>query len=126
MDASRELTNLDDIDNFQRIAHIQVPSAASLQWALTDGTILGVWEPVSLAVKIGLSYLFGPSPSTFARFNGLLHVLNILGSVKVSLMLFELLGVSHRFRSPVATVCAAAAAVGVCARGALACVCARL
>ena len=49
----REYFTYDDLDNYERLPFIDgPPSMAKLRWILTEGEVLGVYEPASLLAKL--------------------------------------------------------------------------
>ena len=69
--------NIDDGTNFGKNEHLQAGlTRDSLSWAIFDGTLIGVYEPVAWMVKMAVVSAFGGSAKVFAYFFATMHVLS--------------------------------------------------
>jgi hypothetical protein len=82
-----DFTNYDDETNYG-MSRVQSLSAENLHWALRDGIVIGVWEPVSLVAKQAIFSLTSVSAPSIAIANIALHSLNLIG---VAILTKELL-----------------------------------
>ena len=69
----RDFLTYDDEDNYVSHSHLDQLNSENLRWALQDGTILGVYEPASLAIKMVQVHIFGKSVQVFCNFSIFLH-----------------------------------------------------
>ena len=77
-------TNFDDDRNYERNVHVQTLSVNNLLWSFTDGTLIGVYEPVSNVLKMLLGSVAGISPRSVVTTNVLLHACAVGWSVALS------------------------------------------
>ena len=83
-------TNFDDDVNFLKNKRIHSLSETNIRWMLTDGTLIGVWEPVALFFKAFVFSIFGVSAQAVARANFLLHGANALLAYSTTLLFVHL------------------------------------
>jgi tetratricopeptide (TPR) repeat protein len=77
-------TNFDDDRNYEWNKHVQGLSVASLRWSIEDGTLIGVFEPVSNVLKMLLGSLVGITARSVVTTNVVLHACVVGVSVVVS------------------------------------------
>jgi hypothetical protein len=85
-----EWLDLDDHENFRDNEYIKAFSVSNAMWAIKDGTILGVYEPVSLLFKTLVSVGFGHTIDQFLLVNFGLHLLCSVGAYLLSTALLRM------------------------------------
>jgi tetratricopeptide (TPR) repeat protein len=83
-----EFTNYDDETNYGT-RFVQSLSPENMRWAVFDGTVIGVWEPVSLLAKQAIFSVAGVGAPSIAIANIVVHSLNLIG---MSMLAHNLLG----------------------------------
>jgi hypothetical protein len=87
----------DDRDNFSQNPFIRTLDEHTIQQIISRGVVLGVYEPVSLLFKLGLSHSFGgPSIRVVLVANVVLHTLNLLLTYTLSNSLMDVFGLNDR------------------------------
>jgi hypothetical protein len=86
----------DDTDNFSKNPFIRTLDAHTIHQIISRGAVLGVYEPVSLLVKLGLSRAFGgPSIQVILVANVVIHTLNLLLTYALSRSLMAAFGLNR-------------------------------
>ena len=81
--------NYDDEDNYVNNAFVQQCSVANVRWMLSDGVVLGVWEPAALLFKMVHACTIGLSAQAIRRTSFVLHTVNMLLACKVVTALLD-------------------------------------
>ena len=87
----RTFTNFDDDVNFVRNVHIHALEYKNIRWMLTEGTLIGVWEPMALFFKAVIFSYAGVSAHAVATASFFLHLMNMLLAGLAHLLLIDLL-----------------------------------
>jgi tetratricopeptide (TPR) repeat protein len=78
----------DDGTNFETNVHVQRLNWANIGWAINDGVVLGVYEPVSLIVKMWIGETVGFSRHIYMLASVTLHTTNSLLALMATTLFF--------------------------------------
>jgi hypothetical protein len=106
----------DDVKNFVERPEVHALTLANAEWAINDGVILSVYEPVSLLIKMAISSAAGLSARSIVLSSVVVHLLNSVLAVDVSTELLTRLCLT-RTRRPSADAVSWCAVFGAVAVG---------